>query len=91
MNAEDKRRKTWKVLGGEEALREENKLAYEPPPPRLGGVWEDDGDGDGDGKKNVPLAGQGNQTSSLLAQAHREMKMGKIKVGNILWHKAQKM
>lgn len=41
--------------------------------------------------KNMPVAGQANQTSSLLARAHREMKTGgKIKAENILEHKEGK-
>lgn len=50
------------------------------------GVREDDGDG----KENMPVAGTGNQTSSLLTQEHREKEMGEIKLGNILQRKEEK-
>lgn len=43
-----------------------------PLTPLQKGQWGDDGDG----MKNMPVAGQANQTSSLLARAHGEMKMG---------------
>lgn len=66
-------------MGGEEAFREENKIA------------DEERGADGDGRKNMPVAGKRNQTSSLLTQAHREKEMGEIKVENILQHKEEKM
>lgn len=61
---------TWKVLGGEETLRQKKKTTSKHISHF---VWKDDG------KKNMSVAGQGTQTSSLLAQEHRDMK---IKVEN---------
>jgi len=45
------------------------------------GIWEDDGDG----RKNMPVAGKKNQTSSLLTQARD----GGMKVENILQGKGK--
>lgn len=57
------RRALWGQRGIERGKKRENKAAHKRG---------------GDGRKNMPVAGKRNQTSSLLTQAHREEERGQI-------------